>query len=531
MSVTRLKIVSDSIAETVVHPTWSGRIEYVREDDEVFFMPKLVGDIQFKGAEYVTIKDAPDCELIDIFMEELCDETWSEIWRGDFTKYDVKFNENTCVAILKPEIQTQYDCFNEHINEEYVISVVGAHVVHSIRGNYQVGGCCVETITDPFPDPLPIDPVCDVPADYCFDHNSYYYQDPLVTITSCFHRIRGHGTLTEPPTWGTGWTHLALTYWWRCPDAGEVDLGTLDYGRRLDEVLVSMYTGLGCGGAVKSHLFGVNNDHAAPPSNVAYTFAAAYMQDLTVHQKSDVKCPDCSDPAESFVWKMTWKKLLDDFRVMFNAYWTITDDGDLIIEHISYFEAIAGVDISTQNIHIDYGKSESGAPNIEKFHWVDNATFSAAHAGEPIIYGDCGTGTKDNRVQMFSNDVFYIRQVENQAEIADTNFCLVSCVVDEDDKYYILERNDPMGWVMLHDNLHRHNRYFEEGTMNGDAETFETVRKTRKLEDFAINSCCDEDFNPENYITTSAGQVTVTKATVNYFSGTNNRNITIESNI
>lgn len=534
MSVHRVKISSDSVVETVVHPTWVGTIEKTREDDSVYYRDRLTGDFKFIGADYALINSVPDCERIEIFLEERCGETWTEQWRGKFTTYDVKFNENKCIATVRPELVDKYECFINQVDEEYVIAELEIVEVRNVRGNYQAGAqCCTTVISDD--DPTPTDPVCDVPDGYCFDKNTRW-EIPLSgssTITSCFHRVRGVGVSNViPPPYGDDWTflveHLGVFYWWRCPIDGEVTLGPLSYGRLFNDAMEDMITQAECSLTVRSHFFGLNNTHTAPPDNIAYDYATEYLQTLTIHQKSDVKCPKCSNQAENFVWKITWRKLLDDLRTMMNVYWVITDDDELIIEHQSYFAAIAGLDVSDQNIAIDYGKGETSAPNIEKFFWADDASFTAEHLGEPISYGDCGNGTKDHRMNLFSNDIFYIRQVENQSEISDTGFCLV-CTETADGLYYVRDFNNPLGWPMLHDNLHRHYRYFENGIMNGEEETFLSVRKTRKMKPFNLNVCCDDGFNPEDYITMSAGQVTVEKAVVNYFSGKDNRVVTIEA--
>lgn len=529
MSVVRIKIESDSVSELVVFPTWSGSIEQSREDDSVFYRSKLTGDFRFTGAEYNVIKGVPDCELIEIFMEELCGSTWSEKWRGYFTTYDAQFNDTNCVAVVRPELKDRYKCFFDQIDTEYVFSAVDANVVKSIQGAYKAGAnCCTDIIDDS--DPTPTDPVCAVPANYCFDKNTRYDQplSPFSIITSCFHRIQAVGTVTDPPPFGTGWTHIALGLWWRCPLPGEVVLGNLRYGRMLTETLDYLALQAGCDFSVRSHFFGLRNTHPAAPVNDAYAYATEYLQTLTIHQKSDVKCPDCSNEAESFVWKITWKKLLDDLRMMFNVYWKITPENDFILEHISYFEAVEGLDLTAKNIELEYGKGETSAPNIEKFFWADNAAFSPEHAGLPISYGDCGNGTKEHRVNLFSNDIFYIRQVENQAEIADTGYCLV-CTLEIDDVLYVRDNNNPLGWEMLHENLHKHNRYFTEGEMNGVAATFETVRRSRKLKPFNTQVDCADDFTPEDFITTPGGEATVSRVITNYNSAKDKQILTIEA--
>lgn len=536
MSVHRLKIESDSIATVQVSPTWSGKVEYSRENEGVFFRAKPNGDFQFKGTEFTTIKNAPDCEKIDLFLEEKCDDAWVERWRGRFTTYDVKIDENKCLGTVSPNTSDEYDCFLLKWGEDHVVSSAGAVVdVYPFGGTYEVGQCCSEC-HDVEP---PLDePVCSVPANWCFLNPTY--QDGSSTVcgepgfnqyVSCFHRIVGIGTAIDPPPYGTGWAFLSGLEWWRCPDDNnDLDTGVFDEGRMLNDVLELLADQTGCGLTVRSHFLGLNATHAAPPSNIAYTFATENYQALQLHQKSDIKRPDATNPAQSFVWKMNFKRLLEDFETMWQVYWKI-DGTDLIVEHSSYFEANTGTDVTQKNIRLQYGKQEGGSPNEETFTWADgDATFTTAHSGYSIIYGQCGDGAKERKVNYFSNDVYYIRTVQNQEEIADNGFCLIATEVI-DGKNVVKDNNDPLGWVQIHENLFQHNRFFAEGTLNDAPATFISTRKTRKLDPFKITACCGDNFSPEDSVETLVGTGVVQKATVDYFAGVDTNLITIEANI
>ena len=536
MSVHRLKIESDSIAAVQVYPTWSGDVEYSRENDGVFFRAKPNGDFQFKKSEYTTIKGVPDCEKIDLFLEEKCDDVWIERWRGRFTTYDVKFNENKCLANVSPKTSDEFDCFLSNWEVEQVISGAGDPVsVYPFAGSYEVGQCCGQCF-DVEPDPEV--PVCATPANWCFD-STYQTGSSIECLpdigfnlyVSCFHRIIGQGTPSVPPPYGTGWAHISGDDWWRCPDTdNDLGVGVFDQGRLFNDVLEYLADQTGCGLTVRSHFLGLNATHDAPPSNLAYTFATEFYQDLQIHQKSDIKRPDATNPAQSFVWKMSFKRLLEDRETIWQVFWTI-DGTDLIIEHISYFEANTGVDVTTKNIKLEYGKQEGGAPNEETFRWADgDATFTLAQAGYPISYGNCGEGTTERKVNYFSNDVYYIRSTSNPEEIADAGFCLVATEVI-DGKNTIIDSNDPMGWVQIHENLFQHNRFFAEGVLNDAPATFLSTRKTRKLEPFKITVCCGDNFNPADSIETLVGTSYVQKTTANYFAGVDTNLITIEANI
>lgn len=531
MSVHRWKIESDSISAVVVNPTWSGEIDKSLENDAVFFRAKS-GELKFQKEDYTTIKDAPDCELIEVYLEQKCDASWVEQWRGTFTTYDCKFDENKCVARVTPKPKDGYVCLMDGWEIDRQIGYGSPVSVRPFGGTYHVGFCCSDCI--PSASAPPSGPVCATPDDWCYMGSEYSpapCPDGEERWMSCFHRIIGVGTPTTPPPYGTGWTYISGNDWWRCPDGDEIAAPPFDQGRFFNERIEFLVDELGCGLTVRSHFFGINATHTAPPSNDAYDFATANLQALQIHQKSDIKRPFATNPARDFVWKMNLKKLLEDFRVKFNVFWMI-DGTDMIIEHISYFSETIGLDMTTSNIAIEYGKQEASAPNIEYFKWMDaEATFTETHRGWPISYGDCGEGKKENRVNYFSNDIFYISTVENQEEIADAGFCLIA-TEEVDGENVIIGNNECLGWEQLHENLHKHRRFFLEGNMNDTpATTFLSTIKTRKLNEFTVKVCCDDDFSLLDSIDTLAGEASVQKASFNYFTGQNAVMVKIDANV
>lgn len=255
MSVVRIYIESDSIAQTQVFPSWSGEIEAERANGEAYFRTSLGGDFVFSKADYTLIKEAPDCEKIEVYLEEYCDGDWIEQWRGKFTTYDVSFNETKCTATVRPQIVDAYECFLSELEKEAVIAVGTEYNVKGVQGKYFGGQqCCVDYVLEG--DPIPEDPVCDIPDNWCFDKNTSFRipSTNLVQVTSCFHRITGIGTATDPPPYGSGWTFLTLSTWWRCPEPNEVILGVLPRGRRFDDTLEYLAQQIGCELTVRSHL-------------------------------------------------------------------------------------------------------------------------------------------------------------------------------------------------------------------------------------------------------------------------------------
>ena len=516
MAVTRVSISSLSIPTTVTDPTWKGEFAWEREKEQVFYRFKLRSEVTFYGADFALIEAAPDCEDITLSIERQCGGSWTTVFTGKFTKYDCKFDLDRCTVKVTPKPEDEYKCIlNNWTDEENIYNASAVTEVRGVSGVYQadVYNCrqCRAT-----PDLTP----CTTHTDACIEPGwpkVVAYPSPNCSepnrfeVWTFWHREIGTGTTTTPPPYGSGWTYISGNNWWRCPDQdNEMQIGVLRTGRIFNATLTYIIGLTGCGLTVRSHFFGINATHAAPPDNVAYEYAEAKLRHITIHQKSDVKRPD-NDPAFSQVWLMKLKELLDDLREIFNVYWLINGT-DLVLEHISYFQAAVGPDYSNQNHPLQYEQTDDGAPRKEIFKWSDDI-FGIVHAGYPIEYG-CGEGDKERRVKLFTCDVLAVRQSANAENIADKNFVLCANYL-VDGQYIVYPNNTPLGWRDLHDNLHRHDRYFLEGNMNNVATTFLTAKKNRKLKPIVVPLCCEDTFDPTASPTTDLGAGEVRAATYN----------------
>ncbi|MCB0541899.1 MAG: hypothetical protein KDC70_00190 [Saprospiraceae bacterium] len=518
MSQVRIKISSSNITETVVDAVWDGRITHKLERDRIYHLSSLKSEITLYGDDFTLVEGlADDCERISVVVEVFCGGSWVEhSWSGYFTKFDCKFDYVRCSLTAKVKTDDLYDCLLKEWNDEInIYSGTGSTIVtRAFAGTYIAGQGCCKYCSPSFT----LAPCNDFSlTDYCAQpvvvtQPSSGYCAGQYLVTTCYHRVLGVGTPTTPPPYGDpgDWTYISGNDWWRCPDFSEITVGVLQYGRRFDAVLEYLVAQTGCGLTVRSHFFGINATHAAAPSNDAYTYADEHYQDLTVHQKSDVKRPDSTNPSLSFIWDMKLKDLLADLQTIFNVFWKI-DGTSLIIEHVSYFGQTAGGDYSTRKMPrtLEY---DSEAPNKEVFVWSDRQC-STVFEGDPIEY-DCGNGEVERRVTLFSTDVGFIRSEQNHDIISDENFVLVSNKLDGSD-YWVSNFNRALGWQNLHDNLHRHYRPFTSGSLNGSSETFLSTQAIKKQPSFTVPNCCDSGFDPGDYVTTPLGNGTVQEATEN----------------
>lgn len=518
MSEVRVKISSATITETVVSAIWKGEIRHKLEKDRVYYLLSLNGELTLAGADFSLVNAiTDDCERITVTVERFCGGVWvAHAWTGYFTKFDCKFDYINCVLSAKVKTSDLYDCLAlEWKDEVNIYSGTGATIVtRAFAGTYEAGKGCCQYCSPTFT----LAPCNDFSiTTYCEEYThatqpSSGYCAGQYLIQTCYHRVVGVGTPTDPPTYGSGWTYLSGSNWWRCPTFSEISVGVLSYGRRFDAVLEYLVGQTGCGLTVRSHFFGINATHAAAPSNGAYDYATENYQDLTIHQKSDVKRPDATNPSLSFVWNMKLKDLLDDLQDIFNVFWKIVGT-DIIIEHISYFSQTAGADYSARTMPqtIEY---DADTPKKEKFVWSD-AECSAVFEGYPITY-DCGNGEVERKVRLFSTDIAFIRAVENQDKISDENFVLVSNKLDGSD-YWVNDFNRSLDWENLHENLHKYNRPFTSGSLNGSATTFITTQKIKKQPAFKVPNCCDSGFDAGNYVTTPIGEGTIQDAVENLY--------------
>lgn len=520
MSNVRVKISSANITETVVGAVWDGKISHKLERDRIYHLLSMKGEMTLKGDDFTLVNAlTDDCERITVTVEVFCGGTWTaHPWTGYFTKFDCKFDFFKCTLAAKVKTDDLYDCLaGEWKDEINVYSGTGATILtRAFAGTYEAGKGCCQYCSPTFT----LAPCNDFSiTDYCEEYTTATqptsgYCAGQYLIQTCYHRLVGVGTTVDPPPYGDpgDWTYISGNNWWRCPPFSEIAIGVLRYGRRFDAVLEYMVAQTGCGLTVRSHFFGINATHTAAPSNDAYDYATANYQDLTIHQKSDVKRPDSTNPSLSFVWNMKLKDLLDDLQTIFNVFWKI-DGTSLILEHISYFTQTAGGDYSARTLPLTW-EYDADTPKKEKFFWSD-AECSTVFEGDPILY-DCGNGEVERKVNLFSTDVGFIREEANQDKISDENFVLVSNLLDGSD-YWVNDFNRPLGWENLHDKLHRHNRPFTSGTLNGSPETFTTVQKIKKQPPFTVPNCCDAAFDAGQYVTTALGDGSVQEATENLY--------------
>ena len=101
-----------------VFPKGEWSIEYQRNEGQIFFRRIFEGELTFSGDDYDFIKGF-SCEIatFDIYCGGAIH------WQGQFQyPYLVKFDDDSCVVVLTPEVVDEYSCIMNNYDTEYTAS-------------------------------------------------------------------------------------------------------------------------------------------------------------------------------------------------------------------------------------------------------------------------------------------------------------------------------------------------------------------------------------------------------------------------
>ena len=511
--------------------------EYKKEDGQVFYRKKLVKDLIFgqkDDYEEIFALTPFENEEVTVTIKVDCDGVFVEKWKGTFTIMDCKVDVDNCEIQVKPKVLDRYSKILAKLEDK-----IDLWDYFDTSGSYKVklsDPSLLYTEVKQFTIP---DQVYNQPPAYIqisgriiwwWEDTKYWssVQNPIdnkYTITAYYHHLVGFGTFTDPPDITWNWEPWKDTTepleppfppgktwrWVKEPNKNSKGLADLEYGQRF---ITCVKYGLTHVGAyindVKSNFFGYNAD-GTNPNNLAYLYSTNHAKNLTLHQKSDVKRP-YDKPADKSVWTCKLKDLLDDLRVLFNVYWDIDDDDNILLEHITFFKSYDTIDVSNAKGLIkkyDYSKNEI---QKELFFYSDEQC-SLPFAGYPIIYLTNQGEIIENRARLFSLDVYYIQDSVNAENIQDKGF--VICTNTSDSRSTFLKKsNEALSWKFLHEYLHRNNRPYQEFYLNGFIDSALSKIKTKQQDEFFLFICCDSikdtsgvshEFDPKKLYTTSLG--------------------------
>lgn len=544
----RVFIQSSLVPLTQVFPTIKGEFEYKRESGKVYYKHEAKDKFKFTTTEdYNLIKPHFDneCEEISIIVEKKCEGEFTVYWEGVFKMFDATDNRDKCFITVKVKPLDAYKCFEEKIDEEQNVFSSGSIVTtKSLAGEIEEKTCFElnndATCSDYYNalgNPLD-DCLTDGVENWCLKEN-YVELDGIsgtyscsgstshvvtqettwhreILVTDCVGGEPSYPTFTLSDEWellGDNCSSDGTATWWRCPfTAGGVLLGDYTRGRTFAAFLSRIISNMDCDLVIKSDFFGINPLGDAP-ANEAYTFASNYCQNITVHQKSDIKLPDVVNGSTSASWVLTPQDFFEDLKKIFNVDYVI-EDGVFILEHNSFFTSSLGMDLQDEKMPftLEYGTAEN--VKQENFYWPENV--SVAFRSKPITY-DCGENVKDQRCVLLHTDLSYIQNEGNAENVADEGFVLISNGV-VGGEYFIIDGNSPFKWTRLQEKLHQHDRLYRSGSINGVSQTFLSWQPYITQEKFSVYRCCaDNSFAPDDLVTTKLGVAAVEQANYNVY--------------
>lgn len=279
---------------------------------------------------------------------------------------------------------------------------------------------------------------------------------------------------------------------------------------------------------IRSDFFEIN----PPGDTVGYVAGTNYvtgepngLKNMLIYQKSDILYPNADEHAS--IGEMSFQELETLWRVAFNAYWFVDDDGYMRVEHISWFHRTAVIDttvaanqnnLRNKSLKI-FSFDKVDVPIREEFTWMEENDLD--FVGLPIRYSPLCSNPKNvaqYSVDDVTTDVDMILNIPTQ--IDPTGFVLIS--VDQNDNSQInreagrltgvVKNNAYLSWANLHYNFHRHYRWIINGYMNGVQQDFLSARPIKRQTQIKyIGECCVAINTLTDLVTTELGDGQIDK--------------------
>jgi hypothetical protein len=550
-------------------------LQYSREDDNRFdYEKKMQGKLTLVKEDYNRLltleKSTYRCSQITIVIEEKCGDTWKEIHSGilrlnegawDLSKclveipigsydnyacVDVGFDEEvnvlnsmatpTKVSVLisdpRSYIETITPCNNSDCNDLFAWCGTGepysqGWVIYQYEyWTNSAGTACAATVHW-------AREVVEVPAAEVMN-SSWIMVEDLGATKKYARRVTTFGCITN--TVINDFTGETESHY-QCGFVGAAGVNTeIDNGMLLSEVLTHLVRKTCLDYTVKSELFQINPDVVTDISYV--TGERSFTDKLVLFQKSDVKRWNALNNAS--IANLSLEQLIEYLVEMFNVQYRIQDGNIFRIEHVSWFQQNSGLDLTIprfiKNIQgkQQYTYETAKIPRIETFTFME--AEGADFVGKPIEYDTfCSTSVrseqkKEHKLDKVTTDVGFIMNHPDADSkvISDDGFVLVACEDIDGDLVIVrgapildsgARLNNVLGWAILHDTFHKHNRPFPYGNMNGAFTIFDSIIPLKKGAKLSVPLCCTDTFNPLDKITTELGEGVVGSAEINLTTG------------
>lgn len=527
------------------------------------------------------------CMLQEIRIQKRCGGSWREWFRGHISLNEGDWDLDKCKVTLKFEEAKPDECFDDNKSEPLDLF---REITQRERVSIFPGDITIETVTCDYDMPLSGEPEPEPIGHYWCSPGSpedgrwvvYHHRE---IIDDLEHRVRTHWarqvtTLscasTPSPEWTLITDNCASTstrkyarpatmfgceynfldvddsqykyfYEFECKLFGLTGATTqLRNGFRLEKVIDAFVNKFCSGLTVKSDFFQINPENLSSINYV--TGAESKVRDIIIFQKSDVKRPTATAGATRAEW--TFEKLMQTLKFMFNVDWRI-DGNQMIIEHVSFFVKTGGLDLTTQKYSKyiagkkQYTYKNDEIPAEERWVWKEQQP-RGDFPGVPILYNSgCVTkGSKDSIKTYTMEDV--ITDVEfamsnpspDSTIVSDEGFVVTATrpdgvnysLITEDGIFSDPKPNNSLAMAQLHRDYHKYERPLKVGIMNNVETEFYSALPMKQGARITIPLCCEDNFNPDNLISTPLGEGTVDKATFNFKNSTLDLDLLYESN-
>lgn len=478
-------------------------------------LPKFTWDVDVEGdpwASFVIMDNG--CYIFEVNVDVFCVDEWITVWQGEFSTTEWLIDLDEKFVSVKPKISEfspvdfGIECLKKKWNETLNIwdiservdvkPYVSTYGFFEYQDTYYDVTSCIEA------------GIPDI-EDYCYleviEIDDVFTPPPSnVQCTFLYHRFEREGTceggVPVPPDEFSTWNLIGTCpnpLYWKCPDSDHLPYLFKDgvLFRDMIEYLISLTD---CGLTVESDFFNINPP-GLNPDNSAYQKALQDLQQLVVFQKSDIKRFDSTNRSAKPSWNTKIKEVFADLFILFKVKAQI--QGSILrLEHISFYEAQEGNDYTNEYYLKQLQRDNSDTPRLTRFYFRDEKC-SEYFRGFPIeIY--CGEGEAEKRCTQFYTDLLFAIETDNAESVADEGWFLMATEFDGTN-YQVLTDNRPLSFTQLHANYHTYDMA-GIGTINGVEVVPESLTKTRKQPEFKVKKCCDDTFDPNNYITTSLGQ-------------------------
>lgn len=469
-----------------VTPSGEWKISYQKNAGQIFFRRILEGELVFRGADYTYIMGQTECTDMEFIIYCKGEEFWtgSIKFPYGFTKIDI----DQCWLSGTPEVVDEYSCIMDHYETEFLLSTNGGTTA-AAEIRTCPGGVLLHTL----------------PAGTTI----YGYLNAIINNASYVSGMNCGLTLRSSFMWRDNFPN----------------------------------------GDNYAAAYNIDNYISGVAPGYAGTNRLEYIRMWTnTSLRSSFGGTLCDN--SHFI---KFKDYEDFLRNAFNAYWYIDQNGEFRIEHLHFFDPdfahsdfADGIDLTalaarcqptyaSRRNKYEFLIDHLFDSEIWKWQHYEDTEGTITHGSDfdapPIFYGtalgaksDCVPGDfkeKEWYSPNFWSDIYWAYQLL-AAGTPDTISCPGLCFIDIDTApapdqvrcetgaiSALSTINGHCSTANLLEAYHTYGRVFLQGYMNDAAaaviDTFDSEIDKQLQDKIEFPLCCDEEFDPMDYIVTEMG--------------------------